>query len=50
MIQTDPGLVAYLPQDKAWGYGLGIAGALLVLAMGKIIMARRPARSQDTAS
>jgi hypothetical protein len=41
MIQTDPGLVAYLPQDKAWGYGLGIAGALLVLGLGKIIMARR---------
>ncbi len=48
MIQTDPGLVAYLPQDKAWGYGLGIAGALLVLALGKIIMARR-SNSQEAA-
>jgi YjbE family integral membrane protein len=43
MIQTDPGLLAYLPQEKAWGYGLGIAGALLVLALGKFIMARRAA-------
>jgi hypothetical protein len=49
MIQTDPGLVNYLPQDKAWGYGLGIAGALLVLALGKIILARRPAH-QETSS
>ncbi len=41
MMQTDPGLVAYLPQDKVWGYAMGLAGALLVLALGKIIMARR---------
>jgi predicted tellurium resistance membrane protein TerC len=41
MIQTDPGLIEYIPQDKVWGYGLGVAGALLVLAAGKIIMARR---------
>jgi len=47
MMQTDPGLVDYLPQDKIWGYGLGLAGALLVLAAGKIIMARRP--TQETA-
>ena len=44
MIQTDPGLVEYIPQDKIWGYGLGLAGALLVLAAGKIIMARRTAQ------
>ncbi len=46
MVQTDPGLVAYIPQDKAWGYGLGVAGALLVLALGKIILARRPAQEE----
>jgi YjbE family integral membrane protein len=46
MMQTDPGLVAYLPQDKVWGYAMGLAGALLVLAMGKIIMARRPAAQE----
>jgi predicted tellurium resistance membrane protein TerC len=44
MIQTDPGLIEYIPQDKIWGYGLGLAGALLVLAAGKIIMARRTAQ------
>jgi hypothetical protein len=43
MMQTDPGLVAYLPQDKVWGYAMGLAGALLVLVLGKIIMARRAA-------
>jgi predicted tellurium resistance membrane protein TerC len=43
MIQTDPGLVDYIPQEKAWGYGLGVAGALLVLVLGKIILARRAA-------
>ncbi len=36
MIHTDPGLVSYIPQDKTWNYGLGIAGALLVLAIGKL--------------
>jgi YjbE family integral membrane protein len=46
MMQTDPGLVAYLPQDKVWGYAMGLAGALLVLALGKIIMARRPASQE----
>jgi YjbE family integral membrane protein len=43
MTQTDPGLVAYLPQDKVWGYAMGTAGALLVLVLGKVIMARRAA-------
>ena len=43
MMQTDPGLVAYLPQGKVWGYAMGTAGALLVLVLGKIIMARRAA-------
>ena len=36
MIHTDPGLASYMPQDKAWHYGLGIAGALLVLVIGKL--------------
>jgi hypothetical protein len=26
-----------------WGYAMGLAGALLVLVLGKIIMARRAA-------
>ncbi len=37
MAHTDPGLVAYLPQDKVWHYGMGIVGALLVLAIGKLV-------------
>lgn len=41
MMQTDPGLVAFLPQDKVSGYAMGSAGALLVLALGRLIMARR---------
>jgi hypothetical protein len=40
MIHTDPGLVAYIPQDKIWHYGMGIAGALLVLAIGKLASGR----------
>ncbi len=44
MVHTDPGLVAYLPQDKAWNYGMGIAGALLVLALGKgLALRQKPA-------
>jgi hypothetical protein len=50
MVQTDPGLIAYIPQDKTWGYGLGIAGALLVLAMGKLILSRRKEVPEDSAA
>jgi predicted tellurium resistance membrane protein TerC len=50
MIQTDPGLVSYIPQDKAWGYGLGVAGALLVLAVGKFIQSRRTAPAEEPTS
>jgi YjbE family integral membrane protein len=42
MAHTDPALVSYLPQDKSWNYGLGIAGALLVLAVGKFFQRRAP--------
>jgi YjbE family integral membrane protein len=50
MIQTDPGLVNFIPQDKSWGYGLGVMGALLVLALGKITLARRANRVEDATS
>ncbi|MFZ5565563.1 MAG: TerC family protein [Pseudomonadota bacterium] len=36
MAHTDPAVVSYLPQEKVWNYGFGIAGALLVLAIGKL--------------
>src|SRR5574343_225936 len=29
MVHTDPGLVSFIPQDKAWNYGLGFAVAWL---------------------
>ncbi|MFM2276070.1 MAG: hypothetical protein RL211_1942 [Pseudomonadota bacterium] len=42
MAHTDPALVAYLPQTKTWNYGLGIAGALGVLAIGQLLRRTRP--------
>lgn len=42
MAHTDPAVLAYLPQDKAWNYGFGIAGALIVLAVGKFAQRGRP--------
>jgi YjbE family integral membrane protein len=45
MAHTDPALVAYLPQDKSWNYGLGLAGALIVLATGKFLQRNRPAEA-----
>lgn len=41
MAHTDPALVNYISQDKAVHYGMGVAGALLVLALGKLIQHRR---------
>ncbi|HYD75201.1 TerC family protein [Ramlibacter sp.] len=46
MIFTDPALHEHLPDSKAWEYGFAIAGALLVLALGKGLAARRPAGSE----
>lgn len=43
MLHTDPALVAHLPQDRVWHYGLGVAGALLVLGLGQALKARRQA-------
>lgn len=43
MMYTDPGLKPYLPDAKAWEYGAAIAGALLVLAIGKYFQMRRAA-------
>jgi len=41
MAHTDPALVPYIPQDRVVHYGLGVAGALLVLAIGKWVKSRR---------
>ncbi|BDT70341.1 hypothetical protein os1_45340 [Comamonadaceae bacterium OS-1] len=35
MAYSDPALAAYLPQGKTANYAFGVAGALLVLAVGK---------------
>lgn len=36
MMYTDPGVKPYLPDSKTWEYAAAIAGALLVLAIGKL--------------
>lgn len=41
MVFTDPGLKPFLPAGKVWEYGAAVAGALLVLAIGKLLQARR---------
>lgn len=41
MAHSDPAVAAYLPQDRAWHYAMGVGGALLVLAIGKWIQRRR---------
>lgn len=46
MIFTDPGLKPYLPEAKVWEYVMAGAGALIVLALGKGLAARRPPREE----
>jgi len=49
MAHTDPGVAAYIPQDPAWHYGLGMAGALLVLALGQLLARTSiPATTDET--
>lgn len=48
MFQTDPMLKDLIPQERSWHYALGAAGALLVLAIGQALKARR-ARGKKTA-
>jgi YjbE family integral membrane protein len=42
MAYTDPAVKAFVPDSKAWEYGAAAAGALLVLAISKLMQARRP--------
>ena len=37
MLHTDPAAMAWLPQSGEWHYGLGVAGALLVWFLGKVL-------------
>lgn len=41
MFQTDPMLKDLIPQEQSWHYALSAAGALLVLAIGQALKARR---------
>ena len=41
MLGTDPVLIEHVPQGQIWHYGFGVAGALLVLAIGQTLKARR---------
>ena len=43
MAVTDPAVAPYLTVTDTLRYGAGIAGALLVLAMGKLLASRQPA-------
>jgi YjbE family integral membrane protein len=47
MIYTDPAIKAYLPEAKVWEYATAAAGALLVLAISKLIQARRGAAPES---
>jgi YjbE family integral membrane protein len=46
MIFTDPGLREFLPSSKPFEYGAGAAGALAVLAIGKLRALRQLAKAQ----
>ncbi|OYT92167.1 MAG: hypothetical protein CFE43_09675 [Burkholderiales bacterium PBB3] len=37
MAISDPALKSWVPQDAVWNYAMGIAGALLVLAVGTLV-------------
>ena len=41
MAFSDPDFKPYLPESPFWSYGAAVAGALLVLAIGKMLQARR---------
>lgn len=41
MAYTDPAIKAYLPESPVWGYVAAAAGALLVLALGKLMQMRK---------
>jgi YjbE family integral membrane protein len=44
MAYTDPAVKPYLPDSKAWEYATAVAGALLVLMIGKVLEARNRSR------
>ena len=48
MAHSDPALVSHIPQEQVWHYGLGVLGALLVLAIGMFL--RRSRRDEPPAA
>ena len=48
MAVSDPAVVGYLPDSTTLKYACGAAGALLVLAIGKILVARKAGTPSDT--
>ena len=40
MAHTDPGIAPRLPVGTVWNYAFGAAGALLVLAIGRLMQKR----------
>ena len=42
MVHADPALAPLVPRDNIWHYGMAAAGALLVLALGRLQKARPP--------
>jgi len=40
MAHTDPAMLEWLPQDKAWNYGMGFAGAAFVYTAGLVMRQR----------
>lgn len=46
MAQSDPAVAHWLPQEKVWGYGFGVLGAMLVFALA--YMARQRSRVEQT--
>jgi YjbE family integral membrane protein len=45
MAHSDPAVVAYVPQNQMWSYGMGIAGAITVYMLG--MLSHRRASSQQ---
>ena len=41
MAHSDPAVANYLPQDRSWHYGMGAAGALVVLGLGQLALRNR---------
>lgn len=47
MAHTDPGIAPRLPVGTVWNYAFGAAGALLVLAIGKLMQKRSSPPAQN---